>query len=84
MCCMSAKLTFPYYFNMPAERNQLLYRSLVANRVVFELLLPEVNTSPGHSKELAIVLVPETSMHQYYGSVFGQYNVWASGEAGTT
>ena len=71
-----ANSTFPNNSYSPATPYKLLNMPLITRPVSIELVEPELSPSGwNHSVIAALMVVPKTTMYEYYGVPFRQDNV---------
>jgi len=70
--------TFPYGKHSPAKAPERGCIFGIAAAVAFQLVLPELASSAGHSPLLAAMGMPKAAMHEHHYPVSWQNQVWPS------
>lgn len=75
--CYGLDFALPYPDDTPSKGFQLAFVTDIAGNITLYLLFPELNIGLWQSEIPATLMpVPEASVDEYHGLVFGENNIW--------
>jgi len=76
-----SKCTFPYTNDTPASASQRENITLIALLVGADFGFPEILSGLRQGEQMAVMAMPEATMHEDDGAVFRQHYIGFAGEA---
>lgn len=79
--CLSAllfQLTLPHRQNSPAICRKQLMIFFITLYIAKNLWNPVICVGGWKNKSFAFMLMPEASVHEHYGPILGQYDIWSA------